>query len=115
MRRFWIGLACYLVFDVFATWASVRWLKTWDRRLAGASFGGYAACSAIWLWSIAHTGTPGITRALAIYPVVALMATVLTGLVFSGERLSARAWIGVALGAASVLLLSIEEGHGPAQ
>jgi multidrug transporter EmrE-like cation transporter len=112
VRRFWVGLAVYLALDVFATWASVRWLKIHDRRFVAFSFLAYTGCTTTaWLWSISNAGTLGITRAFAIYPVVALVATVLAGGVFSGERLSARARTGVALGVLSILLLSIEEGN----
>src|SRR5579883_2675721 len=108
MGRFWAAIVAYIGFDFLATFASAKWLRNDGRAWLALSALGYFACTGAWLVGIGGERTPGVARACAIYPVVAMLAGVVAA-VIAGERPSIRVWIGVALGLVAVLLVALDE------
>jgi drug/metabolite transporter (DMT)-like permease len=111
MTRFWLALVGYLVVDGTATWASVHWLKGRGRHFLLAAVLGYFCCTFFWLFGLAGAHGPGVARANVIYPIVAMLTGVGASL-YAGERMGARSWAGLALGALAILLVVSEQRNG---
>ena len=106
--RFWGTLVVYAAIELFGTCASVLWLRGSGRVWLIASASAYVICIGLWLFAIAGEKGPSLTRALAIYPLWALLAGVATGLVMTDDNLTIRDWVGLVLGTAAIILLGGE-------
>lgn len=104
--KFWSILFGYATVDFLATWASARWIRGDGRVWMSISCLCYFGCSILWLWALGQKDAPTCTRALAIYPIVAMLTGVTTAWLIVGDKLGPRDWVGVALGLAAVIILA---------
>jgi drug/metabolite transporter (DMT)-like permease len=107
--KFWLLLTGYAAADLLAAVASVHWLKRDSAWCLWTAFIAYTICTLCWLASLRMPDSPGFTRAMAVYPLWAMLVGVSTGFVVSGERIGTRAWLGVLLGVVALTLIATDE------
>ena len=106
MRRFWLSMVVYYISDFAALAFTAKWLKVSEFKWLLGAFVAYTTCTAVWLWGLTSQSSPNMANALSIYSVVSVIPAIAVALVCTGDKFTARDWLGVVLGIASVLILS---------
>jgi len=103
--RFWLCLSIYMILDTCGSWTTARWVHADGRRWCYLAFIAYVGCSVVWLAGLGGEKNPGVARASAIYPVIAMLTGIGAGYAV-GEHLGPKAWLGALLGVIAIALVT---------